>query len=399
MIQLAENVNCTGCGVCAFVCASKSIEMKADSIGQVYPLINTDSCVECGRCVNICPILNPANRREPQKAYSAWSSNSQERSTSASGGIAAEIYKEALQEGYQAAGAVMNDDFTVTFSLTDKVEQVTKYKNSKYVFSDMYELFPKLKELIQNGGKAVVIGLPCQIAALRKLFKNHANLLLVDLVCHGSTPYSYLRQHISFIENLCGKTAKRMSFRDPYSYTYTFTFTLYDSDNERFYAKRTKHGDSYQYGFHRWISYRENCYHCRFACPQRLGDITLCDYAGLGSLSPVNYSHRNVSCILINSDKGDSFIYTLINKKRIVAEERPLQEPIKGNAQLQRPTPKTSSRLEFEKNIRLTNGDFERAISPLVKKWMLKNYIRFLTVLPRKAVKVILKLLGFTIYK
>ena len=50
MIQLVEKMNCTGCGACAFVCASKSIIMKADSIGQVYPVINTDSCIECASC-------------------------------------------------------------------------------------------------------------------------------------------------------------------------------------------------------------------------------------------------------------------------------------------------------------------------------------------------------------
>lgn len=85
--------------------------------------------------------FNPAEKYKPLKAYAAWSNNNQERVTSASGGIAVEIYKEALLEGYQTAGAVMNEDFTVTFSLTDQVEQLSEFKNSKYVFSDMYELF------------------------------------------------------------------------------------------------------------------------------------------------------------------------------------------------------------------------------------------------------------------
>lgn len=395
MIQLVEKMNCTGCGACAFVCASKSIIMKADLIGQVYPVINTDSCIECASCVNVCPVFNPAEKYKPLKAYAVWSNNNQERVTSASGGIAVEIYKEALLEGYQTAGAVMNEDFTVTFSLTDQVEQLNEFKNSKYVFSDMYELFPKLKAWLRGGGKAVVIGLPCQIAALRNLFKNHINLLLVDLVCHGSTPYSYLHQHVTAIEKRCGAIAKRVLFRDPYFATHTFTFTLYNSENKRFYAKRTKHGDSYQYGYHRWISYRENCYHCHFACSQRVGDITLCDYTGLGSLLPANYGHHDLSCILINSTKGGFFIDTLIDKKRIVAEERPLQEPLESNAQLQRPTPKTSLRLEFEKNIRRADGDFERAIKPLVRKWLLRNYVCSLVVLPWKVIKIIVKQSGF----
>lgn len=368
--------------------------MQADGIGQIYPIIDEVACVECGRCQSVCPILNPVIKRNPQKAFAAWSANGRERATSASGGIAVEVYKEALAEDYKAAGAKMNEDFTVTFSLTDKEEDLEGFKNSKYVFSDMYSLFPQLKELLKGGGKAVVIGLPCQIAAVRKVFNDHHNLLLMDLVCHGSTPYTYLRQHISSLEKKCKSVAKRMSFRDPCAYTYTFTFALYNADNHRFYAKRTKHGDSYQYGFHRWVSYRENCYHCKFACPQRVGDVTLCDYTGLGKFTPCLYSYHNVSCILMNTDKGTAFIRKLIDKKRIIAEERPLQEPILGNAQLQRPTPKTQDRYKFEKRIHQTGGDFELAIAPLVREWMWKECIRPMTAVLKNFVKNMLQILG-----
>lgn len=114
------------------------------------------------------------------------------------------------------------------------------------------------------------------------------------------------------LEKKYGEVAKRMSFRDPSLYTNTFTFTLYNADNKRFYAQRTKDGDTYQFGYHRMVSYRENCYHCKFAKSKRISDITLSDYKGLGTMAPCAFSAQKVSSVLINTDRGKILIESLI---------------------------------------------------------------------------------------
>lgn len=87
------------------------------------------------------------------------------------------------------------------------------------------------------------------------------------------------------------------------------------------------------------ISYRENCYHCQFARQHRISDITISDYKGLGKYAPSNIiDNRQVSCILVNTDKGKNFIDNLLKKGNIVAEERPVKEPIEGDRQLQHPS-------------------------------------------------------------
>lgn len=186
MVELAPLELCTGCGACAYACPKACIRMKENEIGVVFPVVDDTGCVNCKRCQKSCPVLEPIAYNMPQKAYAAWSSDKEECRTSTSGGVAAEIYKMALENGMHAAGAVQNDDFSVTLSLTDRKEHLAAFKNSKYVFSSAYELFPRLKELLAYRKQAVVIGLPCQIAAIRKLFgENNPDLLLADLVCHG----------------------------------------------------------------------------------------------------------------------------------------------------------------------------------------------------------------------
>lgn len=394
MVELAPLELCTGCGACAFVCPESCIQMKENEIGIVFPIVDDTSCINCKRCQKVCPILKPVPYNTPQKAYAAWSADPEERRTSASGGVAAEIYKKALDQGMYAIGAVQNRDFSVTFLLTDQKDQLVAFKNSKYVFSSVYELFPKLKKLLASKNKAVVVGLPCQIAAIRKLFgKYNSDILLVDLVCHGVTPYRYLLQHIHKLESGLGQTAHYMSFRDPDNFTFTFTFTLYNNKKQCFYAKRTKDGDTYQFGYHRSISYRENCYHCKFACEERVSDITLSDYNGLGTLAPWAFPKRKVSCVLVHTDKGEHFITQLIQEGRLIAEERPVREPILADERLRFPSKKTSARKQFERFIKIYDGNFEEAMCALMPQAIREERIKSLLCLPQRVINKLFRII------
>lgn len=393
MIKLATHDACTGCGVCAFKCPKQCISMKEDSIGQIYPVVDNAHCIECHSCEKVCPILNEPTSYKSEKAYAAWSNDEEERRTSASGGIAIEMYKYAVSNGWSAVGAVQNEDFSVSHKMVSTLDELMAFKNSKYVFSDTYTVFPEIRTAIQLDRKVIFIGLPCQVSALRKLCRNADNLLLVEVVCHGTTPTSYLQQHIDMLSKQAEKTVSRMSFRDPYTYTYTFTFTLYDSDGKLFYAKQTKDGDTYQFGYHRAVSYRENCYHCHFAKPERNADITIADYHGLGLCSPCNYSDRKVSLILENTPKGGAFINELIETGHIHAEQRPIKEPFKGEAQLRHPSVKNKYRLMFEKEIINNKGDFEKSIEALYKKYQKDTRIKALVSFPIKILKKIKKII------
>lgn len=366
MIKLADKESCTACGACAFVCAKNCITMIEDEHGSVYPSLDSTNCVECGRCQKTCPILSPLDVNTPQIAYSAWSSDEKERETSASGGIAAEIYKKAVSEGCDIAGAVQQDDFSVVMQLSSDEKAILKFKNSKYVFSEAWHVYQEIKQSLKADKNVVFIGLPCQVAALRKNFRENEKILFVEVVCHGTAPFSYLKQHIEHIEHTKNEKAIRMSFRDPDTYTYTFTFTLYNKDGKRFYAEVPRKTDTYQYAYHSTISYRENCYHCHFAREQRIADITLSDYKGLGRMAPCSYGETNVSCILVNTEKGKKFIKEMIQEKRIYADERPVREPIEGDPQLRQPSLKGAARMDFERLIKV--NDFETTMQIVMKR-------------------------------
>lgn len=368
MIKLASTDSCTGCGACAARCPKQCISMRENDIGVILPSLDPTNCVDCHACEKVCPILAPAMTHTPQKAYASWSLDEEERRTSASGGIAAEMYKYALKSGYKVIGAAQNEDLSVTHKIASSIDEISAFKNSKYVFSDAYDVLPRIKELLQAGENILFIGLPCQVAALRKLYRDHQNLLLVEVVCHGTTPLSYLRQHVKILEEREGQKTARMFFRDPEIGTQFFTFSLYNVDGDRFYAGRTKDGDTYQYGYHRAVTYRENCYQCHFARIDRIADITISDYKGLGTMSPCNYENKKVSSLLVNTQKGLSFVNKMIENESIYADARPLMEPISGDKQLRQPSLKTADRYNFEEQIKASNGRFEPAIAQIVRE-------------------------------
>lgn len=376
MIKLCKENECTGCGLCSFVCPRHCISLKENNSGILLPYIQYDKCIECGACQKKCPQLNPVSLYKPIKAYAAWSCDISERLTSASGGIAAELYKYALRNNMIFAGARINDDFSVSVDLGKTRKDIDEFKNSKYVFSSICNLFESIQCTLKEKGNIIIIGLPCQIAALRKFLGKQEKIFFIDVVCHGTTPYRYLKEHIEQIEKMAGDKAEKMSFRDPDTDTDTFTFTLYNKSGVRFYAKRTADGDSYQYGYHRKISYRENCYHCRYAQMDRTSDITLGDYKGLGTQAPCSFDEKNVSCILVNTRKGEMLINKLIADDKIFAEERPLMEPINSDTQLQHPSEKGRARNNFEYYIKKYNGNFEQTMKKVMRLDLLRHKLK-----------------------
>lgn len=389
-MELCPHKGCTGCGACAFICGKKAIQMTPDSIGTIYPVIDKEKCVSCGACQKVCPALNPVERRDNLTAYAAWSNSPEERRTSASGGVAAEMYRYHLQQGGYIAGAKVNDDLETVFCTTNDSDQILQFKNSKYVFSTMYALFLEVKRLLKENKQVMIIGLPCQIAAVRNLFQDD-NLFLADVVCHGTTNQSFLNQHIQMIEQQSGKAITKMSFRDPEKDTTKYFLSFFEKNGDCIYSKRTAEGDLYQFGYHRAISYRENCYHCQYACAQRISDVTLSDYKGLGKLEPCEYSQDKVSLVIVHTDKGKKLIDTLVQNNRITADNRPLLEGLQADPQFNHPSIKTYGRTVFERKIEKNHGDFEKTMYYVVRAVSKRQLIEKIVNRIKKTAKTILR--------
>lgn len=54
---------CCGCTACSAVCPADAIRMTADEEGFEYPRIDRSLCINCGRCVHVCPFAHINRQR------------------------------------------------------------------------------------------------------------------------------------------------------------------------------------------------------------------------------------------------------------------------------------------------------------------------------------------------
>ena len=364
MDTICDKKQCNACKACVNKCPKQCIRMVADSLDVPYPEIDKAKCIDCDLCRKVCPNINNLHFHDTIQVLAAWSLDTETRKRSASGGVAVELYRHALENGWYTYGVSINRHKADYIEIKN-IEDIEQVRNSKYVFSDTLDIYQNIQAKLKNGYNVLFIGLPCQVAGLYCfLGKAYSNLITVDIVCHGVVPNEYLRQHIERIEKNMKRKANLVYFRDPEFHTYNFHFTLADRDGV-FYKKSVYEDDVYQLGYHKALIYRENCYHCQYAQKKRIGDLTICDFSGIGQLIPVNYDHLNISCVLVNTDSGEKMIRQLDD--RLHMEQRPRKEAFDFEPQLNHPYTKHPHRDAFVSQYKRTH-DFDYSASQALKK-------------------------------
>ena len=213
MFQLTDKQDCCGCHACASVCARHSITMQEDNEGFLYPVVDASTCIDCGLCEKVCPVINQDEPRKPLKVYAAKNRNEEIRRQSSSGGIFTPLAESVIREGGVAFGAKFDKDWNVVHAWTDTIEGIADFRGSKYVQSIIGDTYREAREFLKQGRKVLFSGTPCQIAGLRKfLRKEYENLLTVDVVCHGVPSPLVWREYLK--ENTKGKEILRIDFRE-----------------------------------------------------------------------------------------------------------------------------------------------------------------------------------------
>lgn len=340
-MELAPKETCTGCMACQEACPKKCISTEKDKMGNVFTSIDHAACVECGKCQSVCPVVHRPEGKYPSKAYAVWSLDSNDRKSSASGGAASVFYQTAVTNGFWIVGTEYDDSFRVIHSMSDSIESIKKYKQSKYVFSDVGNLYGEIKEKLNKEKKVLFISLPCKVAGLLQyLQKPYDNLVTVDIVCHGTPSMDLLKNHIAAM--IGEKNAYSLKFRQDNQYI----FSLSNKDGEELYYSVGK-TDTYLAAFVECLDFRPSCYQCAFAKPERISDLTICDFWGLGQEIPFEHPYTGaISAVMVNTAKGADFFETC--RELLFVEERPVEEAIKGNAQLNAPSTPHPRRQEFE---------------------------------------------------
>ena len=373
--KLADKDCCTGCGACAAACPKGCITLEPDSAGVRTPSIDGDACIGCGACEKSCHLLaDGVLHAKSDDVFAAWQTDAGDRRTSASGGIASACYRWALSRGVHCYGVPADGLYAFRFIELSGESDIQRCKNSKYAESDMSGVFENVKKQLRNGEDVLFIGLPCQVAALRTFVGERLEdgLTTVDIICHGVCPSAYLEEHVRGIEGRCGRTASALSFRDPDFETSKFCLTLSDTQG-LFYKKGPKSNDAYQVGYHSALTYRENCYSCRYARGQRAGDLTIGDFSGYGRHGKKSGKAEKVSCAIASAPRGARLLADLA-EFGIETERRDPDEAFLYERQLKEPSVRHPGRPAFLEAYASGSG-FDRAVGAAMGRILLRNGI------------------------
>lgn len=171
-MELASKDSCTGCGNCRLACKKKAVAFTRDALNNIYPVIDSSKCVECGLCQKACPAINQVEKITPKQCYSCYATNKAIRKSSASGGVAQAVYRWCLKNDIPFAGVYFdNKELTAKYKLGFSEEDIHQFVNSKYTFSFMGSISEDVIDILKNGKSLVFIGLPCQVAAVKNMQK------------------------------------------------------------------------------------------------------------------------------------------------------------------------------------------------------------------------------------
>lgn len=385
MPNLVVSKDCCGCSACANQCAKNAITMQPNAEGFLYPRINERLCVECGACEKVCPALNLSGKITPpknewsgiKKAFIIQHKNEDIRYQSTSGGAFTAFAEYVIMQGGIVFGAEMTNELKVKHSWVDTIEGLARFRNSKYVQSEIGNCYKLAKDFLKEGRLVCFSGTPCQISGLKSfLNKEYENLLTIDLVCKSVPSPLVFEKYLEYKKGKEGKISD-VVFRDKKRGFLYCTMAHYSSHKKRQYGKsiyrRGSESDEWLRLFLSGKISRTSCLTCPYQVAEQSSDITLGDIWETGN--SLFDDNKGTTKIYIWSNKG---LHILRNIKANIRYEEVTMKPSGQKAIKNRfPTYPNREQLFQDANL-LSAEDFFNKYAPYNLRIKAKNLGRFL---------------------
>lgn len=305
--DLYKNKNeCCGCELCSQSCPKSIIQMSEDEEGFLYPTIKDDSnCINCHRCINVCPIKSPGREKvEIKNSFSFSLPEQTDLKKSASGGIATAISREFIRRGGIVYGVAYTNDYQkVRFLRAIKEADLEQFRGSKYVQATKGNIYTQVRKDLKDGKDVLYIGLPCEISALYHAIVQTEHLYTISLICHGPTSQKVHRDYLDSLPNNNKSTLSFFSVRyklkgwKPY-----YIHAEYQDGTE--YNEEWSESD---YGMAFLYLKRPSCRVCHYKANDfQFGlqsDMTIGDFHGVNKKTK-QYNRWGVSQACIQTEKG-----------------------------------------------------------------------------------------------
>ena len=332
---------CTGCSACKWACPVGAISMERNEKGFSYPKIDSEKCIQCKKCVAVCPVNATKSNEKATVAY-AWKCQDEEKlMESQSGGAFTVLAEKVLDEGGIVYGAAMDENGKVVYIGVDSKEDLYKLKGSKYVQADLKDSYVQVGEQLKTR-KVLFCGTPCYVAGLKNYLGNTetTNLLTCDLICHGVPSPKVYEKHIDYVSERCGKRITDFNFRNKRNNGWHMHVETYTNDVGELVTE-----NAYTNIFYTDACLRESCYNCQYCNLERVADFTIGDFWGVEKTFPDMDDNKGVSLVFVNSEKGRCIFNDIMKENELEIRETSLEKCMQRN--LHHPTPRAEITEEF----------------------------------------------------
>lgn len=303
MINITNKYQCSGCTACANSCALGAIRMEPDAMGFQYPIVDMEKCVDCGICEKVCqfsPLYDTSNNLAVPTYIAARLKNNNDLLNSTSGGAFIGIAQCILSIGGVIYGVSYDDQFRVVHKRATTWEECQQFKGSKYVQSDLTDIFKNIKNDLKNHNIVLFTGTPCQVAGLKSYIGPNLSdkLYTVDLICHGVPAPFVWRDYLNYLEHKQKDKIIAVRFRNKEEYGWKSSRTTFK------FSKHPNRWISFLSTFHREVLFRPSCSSCPFTNIKRVGDLTIGDFWSKKEIEPITTDDKGCSLMIINTTKG-----------------------------------------------------------------------------------------------
>ena len=295
--------------------------------GFLYPTVDSEKCIECGRCTDVCisgredTLIKPMN-----EMFAGMTKNEEDFYKSAAGGMFKVIVSSLVQfygsqyENFYCCGCVLDNDFKAVHKIVKICDDasVDVFSKSKYIESDFHGVLPEIRQLCNDQRNYVIVsGTPCQIAECRQfLHTEYDNVFYIDLVCYGAPSQRIFDEYRKHLEKENGSKLISYEFRtkdildNGTRYARSAKITFSNGTVKR--VSRLEDDYLQLYYEHKYIP-RSSCTKCPFRNFMRVGDATIGDAWGIQNIHPqVNPLH---GCSMVMLSEKALCVNGLIRKK------------------------------------------------------------------------------------
>jgi coenzyme F420-reducing hydrogenase beta subunit len=309
-ISALQPNECCGCTACFASCPVNAIEMKPDFEGFLYPRIDPDLCIDCGKCLNVC--LNIKLYKENQTIYSCRSSD-ELRARSSSGGVFSRLAEIVLDSGGGVCAVGYSDGCTECLHkiITTK-DELDDLRRAKFVQSKKYDIYSQLKTYLDAGKLTLFCGTPCECGGLRQyLDKEYDNLLTCDLICGCVSSPDVYQRYIKFLNDKYDSEIVSVNFKDKRQGWRGKAIAVNFANGTDYYNSILD--DDYCVSFHSRYNIRPSCFNCKYRSLERSADLTLGDFWAIEKYAPKYDDNKGTSFILANTQKGVIYLHEIVD--------------------------------------------------------------------------------------